>query len=278
MYLVIGRCIKKKRRVIKIKYMGSKSRIAKYIVPIIQQCIDDNNITRYIEPFVGGANIIDKINCEHRIGLDKNKYLIALFRHLQQGGKLLDEVPRELYNEVRANYKNGKYEDWFVGNIGFLASYNGRWFDGGYAQAGYEKTKTGERFRDYYQEAKRNIETQIISCKDIIFGVSCYKQIKFSDDCKDIVYCDPPYQNAKQFANGIDFDYEYFWELMREWSKNQYVLVSELQAPEDFEVIWSKPVSRSIKSTDKSFAVEKLFTYKEGRYSKYIKNRGDANA
>ena len=162
MYLVIGRCIKKKRRVIKIKYMGSKSRIAKYIVPIIQQCIDDNNITRYIEPFVGGANIIDKINCEHRIGLDKNKYLIALFRHLQQGGKLLDEVPRELYNKVRANYKNGKYEDWFVGNIGFLASYNGRWFDGGYAQAGYEKTKTGERFRDYYQEAKRNIETQTI--------------------------------------------------------------------------------------------------------------------
>ena len=36
-----------------MKYMGSKSRIAKYIVPILQKCIDDNNITTYIEPFAG---------------------------------------------------------------------------------------------------------------------------------------------------------------------------------------------------------------------------------
>ena len=42
-------------------YMGSKSKYAQYIVPILQKCIDDNNITLYIEPFVGGANIIDKI-------------------------------------------------------------------------------------------------------------------------------------------------------------------------------------------------------------------------
>ena len=47
-----------------MKYMGSKSRIAKDIVPIIQKCINDNNIDIYIEPFVGGANIIDKIKCK----------------------------------------------------------------------------------------------------------------------------------------------------------------------------------------------------------------------
>ena len=37
-----------------MKYMGSKSRIAKYIAPILQECIDSNNVTTYIEPFVGG--------------------------------------------------------------------------------------------------------------------------------------------------------------------------------------------------------------------------------
>lgn len=36
-------------------YMGSKSRIAKEIVPIIQSYIDDNNVYNYLEPFVGGA-------------------------------------------------------------------------------------------------------------------------------------------------------------------------------------------------------------------------------
>ena len=62
-----------------MKYMGSKSRIAKYIVPIIQRYIDDNNIEYYWEPFVGGANVIDKICCKHKIGSDKNKYLICKF-------------------------------------------------------------------------------------------------------------------------------------------------------------------------------------------------------
>ena len=37
-----------------MKYMGSKYRISKYIVPIIQKYIDENGIKTYIEPFVGG--------------------------------------------------------------------------------------------------------------------------------------------------------------------------------------------------------------------------------
>lgn len=55
-----------------MKYMGSKSRIAKYIVPILQECIDSNHVTTYIEPFVGGGNVIDKIRCHERIGSDIN--------------------------------------------------------------------------------------------------------------------------------------------------------------------------------------------------------------
>lgn len=49
--------------------MGSKNRITKYIVPIIQKYIDENNIQTYIEPFVGG-NVIDKVSCDIRIGSD----------------------------------------------------------------------------------------------------------------------------------------------------------------------------------------------------------------
>lgn len=39
-----------------MKYMGSKSRIAKYIVPIIQSYIDNYNIKTYVEPFCGGTD------------------------------------------------------------------------------------------------------------------------------------------------------------------------------------------------------------------------------
>lgn len=122
-----------------IKYMGSKSRITKYIVPIIQSYINENHINTYIEPFVGGANVIDKIKCPTRIGYDLNKYLIALFRHIQKNGLLYNAVPKELYDMARNAVKSGdtsQFEDWQIGNIGFLASYNGRWFDGGYAKSG----------------------------------------------------------------------------------------------------------------------------------------------
>lgn len=80
-----------------MKYMGSKSRIAKYIVPILQECIDSNHVTTYIEPFVGGGNVIDKIRCQERIGSDINPYLIALLKRVQEGKPLLDEVSRDTY-------------------------------------------------------------------------------------------------------------------------------------------------------------------------------------
>lgn len=216
-----------------MKYMGSKSRIAKYIVPIIQSYIDNNNIKKYFEPFLGGANVIDKIKCNQKYGSDKNKYLIALIRYVQSGGELYEDVPKELYDKARNAYNNGtdEFEDWEIGNIGFLASYNGRWFDGGYAKPGYEKTKNGLRYRDYYQEAKRNLLKQAVDLQGIKFNCCDY------------------------------FDYDLFWDTMRKWSRNNIVLISEENAPSDFECIWEQEVSRSIKANDKSKSTEKLFMY-----------------
>lgn len=43
--------------------MGGKSRIAKFIVPILQNAIDKTGYN-YYEPFCGGCNIIDKIKAK----------------------------------------------------------------------------------------------------------------------------------------------------------------------------------------------------------------------
>ena len=48
---------------------------------------------------------------------------------------------------------------------------------------------------------------------------------------------------------------------MREWSKNNIVLISEENAPNDFQCIWESEVSRSIKPNDKTKSTEKLFKY-----------------
>lgn len=245
-----------------MKYMGSKSRIAKYIVPIIQSYIDENNMTTYFEPFCGGCNVIDKIICNRRIAFDYNKYLIALLKRVQSNEPLLDNVSKELYDSVRNSLKDDYnfYPDWMIGNVGFLASYNGRWFDGGYAKACYENTKNGQRYRDYYREAKDNLLKQSPQLTDIIFKCVDYSLVHPKNS---VIYCDPPYQNTTQYANAIHFDYEKFWNIMREWSKNNIVIISELNAPDDFECIWEREVSRSINANDKSRAVEKLFIHKK---------------
>ncbi len=48
---------------------------------------------------------------------------------------------------------------------------------------------------------------------------------------------------------------------MRKWSENNIVLISEQSAPDDFVCIWQQEVNRSIKATDKSKSVEKLFIH-----------------
>ena len=52
-----------------MRYVGSKNRLAKELVPIIQSHIT-NETKGYIEPFVGGANMIDKIECNNKFGCD----------------------------------------------------------------------------------------------------------------------------------------------------------------------------------------------------------------
>ena len=244
-----------------MKYMGGKSRISKEIVPIIQNVINKRSITNYIEPFCGGCSIVEKIACENRTASDINPYLIGLFQHLQSGGELLPAVPRELYSEVRENYKKGKYPEWYVGNVGFLASYNGRFFDGGYAKPGYEKTKHGERYRDYYRESSDNIKIQISKLDDVRFICADYRDTSAQNA---VIYCDPPYANEKQYANSKAFDYSEFWEIMRKWSEKNYVFISEMNAPEDFVCIWEKSVIRSIKAADKTRDTEKLFVFSGG--------------
>lgn len=251
--------------------MGSKSRIAHQIVPIIQKYIDDNKVKNYIEPFVGGANIADKIQCEHKYCSDIREPLIELLKYVQRGGDLPLSISKEEYSLVRSNPE--EYEKWYVGCVGFLASYNGRYFDGGYAHLVHEKTKTRTRVRNYYKEARNNLLHQASSelFQDIIFRCCDYKELYKKCQFKNcVIYCDPPYQGAKQYSNSKNFDYEDFWNEMRKWSKENIVLISELRAPDDFTCVWKKQTSRSIKVNDKNMVTEKLFMYKEETDECYI--------
>ena len=66
-----------------MEYIGSKNRLSKELAPIIQSYITEET-KGYLEPFVGGANMIDKIKCNKRIGCDIHEELIALLQYSQK--------------------------------------------------------------------------------------------------------------------------------------------------------------------------------------------------
>ena len=241
--------------------MGSKSRIAKDIVSIIQKRIEEYKIKTYIEPFVGGGNIIDKIKCDIKIASDNHRYLIEMFKNLDQIQSLPDFITKEHYSEVRDSFNKELqiYPEWYIGAIGFLASYNGRFFDGGYA--GIVKTKVGTE-RNYYDEAKRNLSKQIPNLRDVQFQYGDYEKL-YSDKTDCLFYCDIPYKGVKQYGTSKNFNYDRFWSWAETMSKKNTVLVSEHEAPPNWKCIWEQEVKRTIDNTKRVKAVEKLFEIKE---------------
>lgn len=102
-----------------MKYQGSKNRLSKELVPIIESYITEETKT-YIEPFVGGGNLIDKICFNNKIGYDNHPYVIALLKALSKGWTPPLEITEELYKEIKDNKE--KYPDYLVGYVGFQAA------------------------------------------------------------------------------------------------------------------------------------------------------------
>ena len=235
-----------------MKYMGSKARFAKEILPIILK--DRKPEQWYIEPFAGGMNTICEVQ-GNRIANDIHKYLIEMWKELCNGW-IPEKINHNTYHIVRNNRE--QFEPRFVGWVGFNCSYSGKWF-GGFA--GETKTKIGT-IRDYQTEAINNVAKQVEKMKGVIFQNKPYYELELPP--KSIVYCDPPYEGTTKYAN--EFDHNLFWNWVRNISKQGHtVFVSEYNAPADFECVWQKEAKSSLSANGKiggnKVSVEKLFKF-----------------
>lgn len=232
--------------------MGSKNRIAKHILPIILKDREENQY--YVEPFVGGANMIDKV-AGLRIGADNNKYLISMWIELQKGWIPKNNYIKGEYTYIRSNKDLVPHE---TGYVGICCSYSGKWF-GGFA--GAVQTKQG--YRNYQVEAYNNVLAQIENIKGVQFTYSSYDELEIPHS--SIIYCDPPYENTTMYKD--KFEHNKFWQWCRDKTKEGHkVFISEYNAPEDFECIWQQEVKSSLSANGVSggnkTSVEKLFIYK----------------
>lgn len=246
-----------------MKYVGSKARLVKEIAPIIQDCISKNDVNTYYEPFVGGANMIAHIKCERRIGNDIDNLPIDLMKTaFDKGNKFFDELPnpyptKEHYYDVRDNPE--KYDAGYRAAVLLFASYNARVYGGCYGA--FANTKDGG-VRNYFQEAMRNFQKQLPLLETVVLHNKNYLDLYLSLK-NAVIYCDPPY--AEGIGYSEIFDTDMFWDWVRIQSRDNYVFVSEYEAPDDFKCIWSKDVKTHMNNRGKLPKVEKLFVYSDGK-------------
>lgn len=231
-----------------MKYMGSKNRHAKDLLPIILKNRRDDQW--YVEPFVGGFNMIDKVS-GLRLANDSHYYLIELFRAIQNGWVPPDNLSDQEYKDIKNNQESYPY--YLVGFVGFGCSFSGKWF-GGYARS---FTKEGLP-RNHCLESKKKIMKQAPNIKGILIENKSYLELEIPDN--SIIYCDPPYQDTTKYSSS--FNHEIFWDWVRDKSKEGHqVFVSEYSTPEDFKCVWEKEVISALDVNNRSKKnVEKLFS------------------
>ena len=238
-----------------MKYMGSKNRIAKYILPIMLKEANEKGITTWVEPFVGGANMIDKVPSSfQRIGIDYNPHAIEALIAIRD---LVDKLPTEVSEEYYKSL-NGSKPDPITSLIRFGASFGGK-FENGFARG---KNNNGVP-RNYWHETIRNAQKQSPNLQGVKFINGSYDEYSDFENC--LIYCDPPYKGTTSYKTGA-FDHSKFWDWCRKMSEKNLVFISEYKAPDDFICVWEGEVktnfaSQRNKATHK--AVEKLFKLKK---------------
>ena len=218
-------------------YIGSKKRLMKDIQPIISRYLTKDRW--FVDLFCGGCNVVSGLsNHPLRMANDLNNYLIALWKHAVDGGTFPLDITKEEYYHVKHN--KGDYPEWYVGYVGFICS----------SMGGFFKTYAGKRTK--HRHGKANVEDvnlsqrlafveQIPSLRGVQFSCRSYDEVDIPPH--SVIYCDPPYANAKKnhskYISLVDMDS--FWEFCRRKTKDGHdVIVSEYSAPSDFVPIFGK--------------------------------------
>ncbi len=229
-----------------MNYLGGKSKHSKEIVNVILSL--SKNKTTWVEPFIGGGSVVTKVPKTFKIyGSDINSNVVELYKHVQKGGELPNEVTETQYKAVKQNPE--AYSAWYIGLVSIGCSFGGKEW-GGYARS---KEADGSPV-NFAARAKRKLFGMDFS--EIHLETLSYSEVIVNNDC--IVYCDPPYAGTTGYKT--KFDSGSFWEWAEKSAKVADVYVSEYNAPQGWECIWEKETgSLAGKASVGKRATEKLF-------------------
>lgn len=222
--------------------MGNKQKIADEILTAIFN--DSKKTDTFVDLFCGSCSVIERVPDSYiKIANDKNKFLIEMFKSLVKGNNYPKIITKNDYDARRDLYNLSKKhmvltdEDYAeIGWYGWMASFNGRFFSGGYS--GHNVLQKNGKTRDYIKEQINNTLKTIPKLKNVNFTSDDYFNVDIPEG--SIVYCDIPYKDSKQYETSKDFDYEKFYEWCRKNKSKYQIFISEYNIQKILNVFGKK--------------------------------------
>jgi DNA adenine methylase len=219
-------------------YFGGKAKISEELSSFLNSELEDDQ--PFVDLFCGSCNIISKIDSNRlRIANDKHKYLIAMWKGLQDGFEPPKDISLEQYQEIRENLDVNPALSGFVG---FGCSYAGKWFDS------FAKSDDGRPYSlNAYNSTKRKFE----SLKDVQFYNYDYRELDIPEG--SLVYCDIPYRGTGQYCKeevGV-FDHDDFYKWVDENCLKYKIYISEYvqNTPKNYDVVWMKRSKQDMRNS-----------------------------
>ena len=235
-----------------MQYFGGKQRISKPLSEYLNSQLKEKQ--PFVDLFCGSCNIISKINNDRlRIANDKHYYLIEMWKALQKGWEMPNNISEEEYKYIK-EHKNENVP--LTGFVGFGLSYSGKWF-GGYCRDGKD--------RNYCLNAKNSNNKILDKIKDVKFYNLDYDEVDIPEG--SLVYCDIPYKNTTQYCKSEvgEFNHEEFYQWVKDNSNKYDIYISEYKEniPNDFEIVWEYKSKKDIRNKDnkKTATTEVLIKY-----------------
>lgn len=245
-------------------YIGSKKEIATQIVQLITKNLQPGG--DYIEPFCGGCAVAEALPplTYNTYLSDNNPYLIALLQKCQQGYKPpINPITKEEYLRVKKTMHSKDQDCALIGEYGHLYGFRGSFYTGFCAI---------EKGINYYIRKRTGLLDTVAKIKQAKIQHLDYQEYPLHNHNPEntLVYCDIPYINTRTdgYANAKGFNHNTFWEWVRQNSLKGYkIVVSELEAPQDFTPIVKIPHKHILSQTPtKQTTVDRtecLFVYNE---------------
>ena len=219
-----------------MQYFGGKQRISGPLSDYLNKCLKKDQ--PFVDLFCGACNVISKIdNNRLRIANDKHEYLIAMWKALQEGWEMPNNISEEEYSYIK-NHKDENRP--LAGFTGFGLSYSGKWF-GGYCRGGTN--------RNYCLNAKNSNNKILPLIMDVKFYCEDYKDVKIP--IGSLIYCDIPYKGTTQYDNKEvgKFNHDEFYSWVRNNSDKYDIYISEYRenVPDDFKIVWEYTSKKDIR-------------------------------